>query len=535
MTTRVGAVVEVNAETEEAQRDLRRFGRTVDAAADDLDRLGDEGREMGRRVEEGFGRATDGAREFSRASRAAEAAQSKFADSVREFALGFVTIQGIIATTRIAVQRLGEVLEQYVERNDEAAAAQERLSETLNRLSIDFGESVFGDGRAVTAMREFEEAINAVDAEGGVLVETTQSLIEFGTGLIAIYNDVDSTFQRVGLSFGEAAELARDQFVPGYREVSWVYEQIRDRGREANVVVKDTASAFDEVKGAISDLEDTINASPGLVSLRLIPGVDPFDVDEITLPEIEPIASPVGGGAVETEEQSAAAERFLGVLSALEPYRMKAVELMRLEKEATIELTDAIRRKTEAAAEEANQRTRDKMAAEVERESKLQDAAANQAIANSEKIKAAYDARVAAAQDYATAVGSVVQQVAGGQAKALDAIKALIGQELIAKGQARLLEAAALFFVPGQQGAAVGLTAAAGAMIAAGAALSKSGAAGSGGSAVGAGVAPAPAVAQPVQRTDVTVISNFGVVGDPREAARVVADSVRTATREGYL
>ena len=111
----------------------------------------------------------------------------------------------------------------------------------------------------------------------------------------------------------------------------------------------------------------------------------------------------------------------------------------------------------------------------------------------------------------------------------------MIGQELIAKGQARLLEAAALFFVPGQQGAAVGLTAAAGAMIAAGAALSKSGASGGGGSAVGAGVAPAPAVAQSVQRTDVTVISNFGVVGDPREAARVVADSVRTATREGYL
>jgi hypothetical protein len=139
-------------------------------------------------------------------------------------------------------------------------------------------------------------------------------------------------------------------------------------------------------------------------------------------------------------------------------------------------------------------------------------------------------------QNYASETGNILAQVTSGQAKALDAIKAFIGQELIAKGQARLLEAAALFFVPGQQAAAVGMTAAAGAMIAAGAALSRTGGgSGGGGSVVGAGVAPAPVVAQTRQQTDVTVISNFGVVGDPREAARVVADSVRTATREGYL
>jgi len=534
MTTRVGAVVEVNADTEEAQRDIRRFGRTVEDAAADLDRLGDEGREMGRKVEQGFDDATDGAREYSRATRAAEAAQQKFNDSIREFALGFVTIQGMIALTRAAVQRLTVVFEDYIEANEEARAAQERLTESLRFMSSQFGESVFGDGRAVTLMNELAIATGGVNTESGALVQTTQSLVEFGTGLVAIYNDLNATFERFGLTVGDAGEAARDLFIPGYREVSWLYEQIRDRGREANDQIKGTAEAFDEVKRSIDDLQDTIDASPGLVSLRLIPGVDPFAVDEITLPE--PETAPIQSAAEAVEEwYIPALERVGELLEYLEPYRFKAVTAMEREKDAAIEAAAALRAKVEAGIEAYKTDQIEALQHKIDEAQKRDNAAAEQALANSEKIKAAYDARVAAAQDYATAVGSVVQQVAGGQAKALDAIKALIGQELIAKGQARLLEAAALFFVPGQQGAAVGLTAAASAMIAAGAALSKSGASGGGGSAVGAGVAPAPAVAQSVQRTDVTVISNFGVVGDPREAARVVADSVRTATREGYL
>ena len=533
MTTRVGAVVEVNAETEEAQRDIRRFGRTVDAAADDLDRLGDEGREMGRRVEAGFDRATDGAREYSRASRAAEAAQTKFNESLREFALGFVTIQGMIALTRAALQRLTVVFEGYVEANEEARAAQERLTESLRLMSSQFGESVFGDGRAVALMNELTVATGGVNVEGGLLVETTQSLIEFGTGLVAVYNDVNATLGEVGLSFGDFGESMLST-LPGGDLAIFMFEQIRDRGREANDQIKESAKAFDEVTSSIQELERTLDAASGLRSLRLIPGVDPFDVEAITLPETD--TAPIQSAAEEVEEwYIPALERLGDVLEYLEPYRFKAVTAMEREKDAAIEAAAALRAKVEAGIEAYKADQIEALQHKIDEAQKRDNAAAEQAIANSEKIKAAYDARVAAAQDYATAVGSVVQQVAGGQAKALDAIKGLIGQELVAKGQARLLEAAALFFVPGQQGAAVGLTAAASAMIAAGAALSKSGAAGSGGSAVGAGVAPAPAVAQPAQRTDVTVISNFGVVGDPREAARVVADSVRTATREGYL
>lgn len=568
MTTRVGAVVEVNAETEEAQRDLRRFGRTVDAAADDLDRLGDEGREMGRRVEEGFDRATDGAREYSRASRAAEAAQNKFNDSLREFALGFVTIQGAMMLARSAAAGVASAFRTLAEASEETARRQAEMARQTERLSVALAETAIGgeqadlifarlavtSGRLAAGLEESSDGAGFLGEQLGGLAVALDGAVRAGGTLGEV---LDFTTSLGGLLDNRVGEVANSVFNLGQAFSGPVGFTVA--ATEALQVLNWMGSTLEETDAALAQLASTSETAGSWVSdffdrvgggaLRAVPaldrlirrieavtGVDLLDLDAGGLEAPAPIAAPVGGGAVETEEQSAAAERFLGVLSALEPYRMKAVELMRLEKEATIELTDAIRRKTEAAAEEANQRTRDKMAAEVEREGKLQNAAAGQAIANSEKIKSAYNARVAAAQDYATKVGSVVQQVAGGQAKALDAIKALIGQELIAKGQARLLEAAALFFVPGQQGAAVGLTAAAGAMIAAGAALSKSGGGGGGGgSAVGAGVAPAPAVAQPAQRTDVTVISNFGVVGDPREAARVVADSVRTATREGYL
>ena len=517
MTTRIGAVVEVNAETEEAQRDLRRFGRTVDAAADDLDRLGDEGREMGRRVEAGFDRATDGAREYSRASRAAEAAQTKFNESLREFALGFVTIQAAIAGARMAFEALRRGFETYAETSESAAAAQARFTEQVERLNVAFAEAVFGGGGAEAVMSELTEATSRLTASMGEGDGAVRRMSDAMLGLVVAANDSAAAMDRLDANTGGAITTFTD-----YIPITMMVRYVENLGTEA----REAAYQASQLDTAISDLEDTINASPGLVSLRLIPGVDPFDADSITLPEPEPIAAPVSVAADEGETGIQRQERHLSTIE----------QIMREGRERAEAETAAHLERMAALEDEANARTREKIEAEAEYASKMQAFEAEQAIANSEKIKAAYNARVAAAQDYATAVGSVVQQVAGGQAKALDAIKALIGQELIAKGQARLLEAAAMFFVPGQQGFAVGLTAASVAMIAAGAALSKSGGGGGGGgSAVGAGVAPAPAVAQPAQRTDVTVISNFGVVGDPREAARVVADSVRTATREGYL
>jgi len=127
--------------------------------------------------------------------------------------------------------------------------------------------------------------------------------------------------------------------------------------------------------------------------------------------------------------------------------------------------------------------------------------------------------------------------VVSGQQSALDAIKGFLGQELIARGTRYALEATALAFVPGLQGQAAGLGVAAAAMIAGGAALSgqAGGAGGGGGGAASSGLATAtPEPTQTITQTT-TIQSNFGIVGDQRQAARLVADSVRTAQREGYL
>jgi len=560
MTTRVGAVVEVNADTEEAQRDIRRFGRTVEDAAADLDRLGDEGREMGRKVEQGFDNATDGAREYSRASRAAEAAQQKFNDSLREFALGFVTIQGAMMLARSAAAGVASAFRTLAEASEETARRQAEMARQTERLSLALAETAIGGEQAdlIFARLAVTSGRLAADLEesgdgAGFLGERLGGAVVAMDGLIQAMQAIGGASDAVSSGFGLLSDDAANTvqrvmnlaqafngpigFTVAVSEGLEILNEMGSTLEETDAALAQLASTSGIAGSWVSDFFDRVGggalrAVPALDRLiqriEAVTGVDLLDLDAGELDAPAPTMRCPDPAAIESsaiEAVEAAGAGYLGAADSVLRSLGDTVSRFMDERIATLE----------ARADEANARTRAKMEAEVEYASEMQALEAERALANSEKIKAAYDARVAAAQDYATAVGSVVQQVAGGQAKALDAIKALIGQELIAKGQARLLEAAALFFVPGQQVAAVGLTAAAGAMIAAGAALSKSGASGGGGSAVGAGVAPAPAVAQSVQRTDVTVISNFGVVGDPREAARVVADSVRTATREGYL
>jgi hypothetical protein len=69
------------------------------------------------------------------------------------------------------------------------------------------------------------------------------------------------------------------------------------------------------------------------------------------------------------------------------------------------------------------------------------------------------------------AVGQLTADLASGQEKAGVVIKRFIGQQLVAEGQANLLKAAAMFFIPGQRLRAAGLTAASFAMIYGGAKL----------------------------------------------------------------
>ena len=120
--------------------------------------------------------------------------------------------------------------------------------------------------------------------------------------------------------------------------------------------------------------------------------------------------------------------------------------------------------------------------------------------------------------------------MAAGEEKALDVIKRFLGQELMAKGQALVIEGGAtLAFSPvGAIKLAAGLG-----MVAAGARMARTGGGGSG-TAVESGAAPIPAATTPAPSTTMTQQVSFGIVGDPRAAAALVADSTRTAMREGF-
>lgn len=117
---------------------------------------------------------------------------------------------------------------------------------------------------------------------------------------------------------------------------------------------------------------------------------------------------------------------------------------------------------------------------------------------------------------------------AAGEGKsAVDALKATIGQELVARGTAAIFDGV----IKTAQGNPMGLaiTAAGTAAVAAGAALGASGA-------KTTATKKSPSTARqpaPGRNSDVSVMNNFGFVSDRRAVAREVADTTRTAVRRG--
>jgi hypothetical protein len=171
----------------------------------------------------------------------------------------------------------------------------------------------------------------------------------------------------------------------------------------------------------------------------------------------------------------------------------------------------------------------------LEKEQEQAEALQEQAQQNAEKMIAieanALERRKAMASEAASLTGSLVGQLAAGEEKALDVIKSFLGQELMARGQALMIEGGATMVIPGMQGVAALKIAAGTAMTVAGARMARQGA--GSGTAVETGGAPIPASSAPQASATVTQQVSFGIVGDPRAAAALVSDATRTAMREG--
>ena len=352
---------------------------------------------------------------------------------------------------------------------------------------------------------------------GGLLIPVEAASIAIAN-MVSDLTDALRTAHQVAVGLGrdgiagelEGVIVRLDSFGEGARRFSNSTAQMRSE-------LIDTRDALRE--GFARDVEDTVAGMD-----RRSQAVDDFAASIGGIADAIRDAStvfPVFRSQVESTGESAAAE----------------VEQITASMQDLITLADTLRTFGADVRTGTFDRLKAENAIEQQGQQKLLDAEIEAQQRAADKIKAAYNARVDAAQDFTAAMSSSFAAVVSGQQSALDAIKGFLGQELIARGTRYALEATALAFVPGLQGQAAGLGVAAAAMIAGGAALSgqAGGAGGGGGGAASSGLATAtPEPTQTITQTT-TIQSNFGIVGDQRQAARLVADSVRTAQREGYL
>lgn len=170
-----------------------------------------------------------------------------------------------------------------------------------------------------------------------------------------------------------------------------------------------------------------------------------------------------GGGAGVADDTGTGGEFALGrkgdVAGVMAEKEMRAAKL-----EAAQEFQLAVEDSLRAAAERELEILREKK----EREQEIELSANAKMLADQERTAAQ---REEIGKRVGAAVGQLTADLASGQEKAGVVIKRFIGQQLVAEGQANLLKAAAMFFIPGQRLKAAGLTAASFAMIVGGAKL----------------------------------------------------------------
>jgi hypothetical protein len=144
----------------------------------------------------------------------------------------------------------------------------------------------------------------------------------------------------------------------------------------------------------------------------------------------------------------------------------------------------------------------------------------------------------AGAQGMADGVATSFVSAALSGEKVGKAFKQQMGDMLLAQGSTALLQGALSMIPFGPQfnpAAGVAYLAQGGVMVAAGKALAggKGGGGGQGLAGAGAGTIPAPTAPAISNNSNVTINNAFGIVGDQRQSARLVVDSLRFAQSEG--
>lgn len=495
------------------------------------------------------GDSRDAVRSLRAVGNAADVAGRKFSDIAKEATLTGLAVVGMdtaVAAIQRTIQLAIAPLAEYVEHNAQARIEMQGLAAATTEFKVALGESILGGENANIIFGNFRD----------VMLELTGAMAANGTESQNLARAWASGLLKVA-SFGV---LVIQQLILYYKEFR---VELVDLSGAWNELAVETAGAWDVVTTALSggdwraamaeanaagtaareehrrqvnelldDMDETREMYGEIAQALLNNAADienGIAANSEALSEITVNVNSGGGGDASTESGVAgiwtlaanAAREYLSVNNeaVAKVIAMREHEAMLLDasQQGKIEAMRAYQEQLTAIEEEAAERRA--MIAQQEADHAADLLARRQGMA----------------QKYASSVGGLIAELASGQRKALDVIKEFVGQELIAKGTSNLLEAAAMFFKPGMQVMAAGLTAASVAMITAGARMSKKGGgAKSTGGAAASGAAPLPQSSGAINRTEVNTQVNFGVVGDPREAARVVADLNRKAARDGY-
>lgn len=476
--------------------------------------------------------------------------------------LAVVGLDSVMAVAQRTIDTVGESIRIYAEHSAEAGARMQDVSDATQAFKVSLGgvimesegvqRSMFAVGELLRQLATMFSPAGANAAAFGSMIGASakfaaESMVAFANTVITALRAVARTGQEIlGGGVDEDAQRMMDaaagadrqirDFLEGEYDTRGFREALRDAvdvgvmsAEEAERVILDIESGSTVRNQRARDFLRSTESEFAAVNQRLGQSMgalhDQFTSEEVALDELQSTLDAFSVDSFSAEFQSISAMRMPSPPSVAAAIRAdntaieEALDERNAIKEADQLRQEDLARKAEAMEERSAQKLIDLARVRAETEAALE------AEALAAKAK-----REAIARESAGLTASLVGELAAGEEKALDVIKRFLGQELMAKGQALAIEGGAtLAFSPvGALKLAAGLG-----MVAAGARMARTGGGGSG-TAVESGAAPIPAATTPAPSTTMTQQVSFGIVGDPRAAAALVADSTRTAMREGF-
>jgi len=467
--------------------------------------------------------------QFERVDRSIDGASrsgTSFGQTMAAVAGGMMTTELAMRALAVVTDQLKRSFEDFTARNVEARESQERLQRSFENFTTRFGESVFGDGRAVEAMDSLAEAIDNIDLESIEFVRTIGLLIDGGVLLINTYNSVNDTLERFGLSIGDLGRL-----MPGPLQQLHIFNDtlglIIDGGDFVYSALTNTSDGIKEIEDKVRDLDEALTSgSSGMRQLLGIGGQELF-TGPVTIPE-EPARRTGGGSRGDPDRDREIMKRGLASqqeakLRALQDFaEEEKAQRVAQEQEAKDEQRRWVEEQLEAqriAGEKQLELTRQI----AERDMAIKDEFRQKELAKEAEALAIREQRAAEANRILGGAASALASMNFKEAKnrkkvAKDTAAAILraeGAALIGKGTGNLI---ALNPIGALQ------VAGGGAMIAAANRISGGGGGGGG----GAGATPRQTVQGPSQ-TIVNPTVSFGFVGDRRAAYRDVEEANRRA------